>query len=223
VINARFRGEPRKLLIQANRNGFYYVLDRLTGQFLLGKSFGNQSWAAGLDAEGRPLVKPNTDPTPEGTYVCPDASGNTNWASPSYDFQTGLFYVAVRETCATYRSETKGPRLGERYTGGDFQQDPEVGTSGAIRAIDPLTGEIRWNFKLKTGSWAAGVLGTAGGVVFAASDDGYLIALEARSGKTLWHYQTGARIQSSPIAYSVDGQQRIAISSSFSLITFGLH
>jgi alcohol dehydrogenase (cytochrome c) len=100
--------------------------------------------------------------------------------------------------------------------------DPEIGSPGAIRAIDALTGEIRWNFRLKTGSWAAGVLGTAGGVVFAASDDGYLIALEAKTGKELWHYQTGARIQSSPISYSIDGRQQIAVSTSSSLITFGL-
>jgi alcohol dehydrogenase (cytochrome c) len=96
LINATFRGKPRKLLIQANRNGFYYVLDRLTGEFLLGKSFGNQNWAEGLDAKGRPILKPNIDPTPQGTYVCPDAAGNTNWSSPSYDSRTGLFYVLLK-------------------------------------------------------------------------------------------------------------------------------
>jgi PQQ-dependent dehydrogenase (methanol/ethanol family) len=222
LINANFRGGWRRLLIQANRNGFYYVLDRQTGQFLFGKSFANQTWAAGLDANGRPIVKPNTDPTPEGNYVCPDASGNTNWANPSYDPQTGLFYVAVRETCGIYRRETKSPERGERYTNGDPQQDLKVGTPGAIRAIDALTGEVRWNFKLKTGSWAAGVLATAGGVVFAASDEGYLIALESQTGRELWHYQTGTIIQSAPISYSVDGRQQIAISTGSSLVTFGL-
>ena len=222
LINAKFRGEMRKLLIQANRNGFYYVLDRLTGKFLFGKPFANQTWATGLDADGRPIVKSGTDPTPEGNYVCPDASGNTNWAAPSFDHQTNLLYVAARDTCGSYRRETRAPRKGERYTGGDPYLDPEIGSPGAIRAIDALTGEIRWNFRLKTGSWAAGVLGTAGGVVFASSDDGYLIALEARTGKELWHYQTGARIQSSPISYSIDGRQQIAVSTSSSLIAFGL-
>jgi len=222
LIDARFQGEFRKLLIQANRNGFCYVLDRLTGKFLLGTSYGNQTWAVGMDATGRPIVNPNTDPSPRGNYVCSDAFGNTNWASPSYDAQTGLLYVAVREACATYRSDTRDPRLGEPYYSGDLTIDPKDGTPGAIRAIDPLTGEIHWNYELQTGSPGAGVLGTAGGVVFAASDDGYLIALESRSGRELWHYQTGAKIQNSPISYSVDGQQRIAISTSFSLMTFGL-
>jgi len=222
LINATFRGKPRKLLIQANRNGFYYVLDRQTGEFLLGKSFGNQTWAEGLDVKGRPIVKPNTDPTPEGTYVCPDAAGNTNWASPSYDPRTGLFYVAVREACALYISETKTPKAGEPYTGGGPQVDMKLGTPGFVRALDPLTGAKRWDFPLQVGSHAAGVLSTAGGVVFAASQDGYLIALEARTGKELWHYQTGTQIQSSPISFRVDGKQMIAISTSSSLVTFAL-
>lgn len=222
LLNADFRGKPRKLLIQANRNGFYYVLDRQTGEFLLGKAFGNQTWADGLDAKGRPIVKPNTDPTPEGTYVCPDASGNTNWAAPSYNPRTGLFYVAVLEACALYISETKAPKPGEPYTGGGPQVDKKVGTPGFVRALDPLTGNKRWDFPLYAGSHAAGVLSTGGGLVFAASRDGYLIALDARTGKELWHYQTGAPVQSAPISFRVDGKQMIAISTSSSLVTFTL-
>jgi PQQ-dependent dehydrogenase (methanol/ethanol family) len=222
LINATFRGKPRKLLIQANRNGFYYVLDRLTGEFLLGKAFGNQNWAEGLDAKGRPILKPNMDPTPEGTYVCPDAAGNTNWQSPSYDSRTGLFYVAVKEACALYISEAKPPRPGEPFTGGGPQVDMKRGAPGFVRALDPLTGTKRWDFPLHVGSHAAGVLSTAGGVVFAASQDGYLIALDARTGKELWHYQTGTQILSSPISFRVDGKQMIAISTSSSLVTFAL-
>lgn len=222
LINATFRGKPRKLLIQANRNGFYYVLDRMTGEFLLGKSFGNQNWAEGLDAKGRPILKPNMDPTPEGTYVCPDAAGNTNWSSPSYDSRTGLFYVAVKEACALYISEVKPPKPGEPYTGGGPQVDMKRGTPGFVRALDPLTGDKRWDFPLHVGSHAAGVLSTAGGVVFAASQDGYLIALDARTGKELWHYQTGTQILSSPISFSVDGKQMVSISTSSSLVTFAL-
>lgn len=222
LIDAQFRSRPRKLLIQANRNGFYYVLDRLTGEFLLGKSFANQNWAEGLDDRGRPIVRPNTDPTPKGTYVCPDASGNTNWAAPSYNSQTGLLYVAVREACALYISETRPPRPGAPYTGGDPQVDPKVGTPGFVRAIDPLTGDVRWSFPLQIGSSSAGVLSTASGLVFAASQDGYLIALDGSTGKELWHYQTGAQIQSSPISYQVDGKQKVAIATSSSLLTFAL-
>ncbi|PYV07926.1 MAG: hypothetical protein DMG07_27200 [Acidobacteria bacterium] len=97
LIDAEFRGRARKLMIQANRNGFYYVLDRLTGEFLTGKPFVKQTWAKGLDAKGRPIVIPGTDPTPEGNYTCPDASGGANWGAPSYDRTTGLFIVSVRE------------------------------------------------------------------------------------------------------------------------------
>jgi PQQ-dependent dehydrogenase (methanol/ethanol family) len=222
LIDASFRGQPRKLLIQANRNGFYYVLDRITGKFLHGKAFGNQTWASGLDEAGHPIVKPGTDPTPEGTYVCPDAAGNTNFQAPSYDPITGLFYVAGLEACAVYTSETKAPVMGQPYTGGGQQLDPKVGSPGFVRALNPETGETVWNFKLETGSSAAGVLGTAGGVLFAASEEGYLLALDSKTGKELWHYQTGSRIASSPIAYQIDGQQRIAVSTSTSLFTFGL-
>ena len=100
LIDAQFRGRPRKLLIQANRNAFFYILDRETGEFLLGKPFAHQTWAKGIDEKGRPIVLPNTDPTPKGIYVCPDATGATNWAAPSYDPATGLFFVPVREGCA---------------------------------------------------------------------------------------------------------------------------
>jgi alcohol dehydrogenase (cytochrome c) len=222
LIDAKFHGRLRKLLIQANRNGFYYVLDRLTGEFLLGKSFGNQTWAEGLDHTGRPIVKPSTDPSPEGTYVCPDAGGNTNWQSPSYDPITGLFFVAGVEACAVYSSETTPPVPGQPYAGGGQQLDPKIGSPGFIRALNPLTGEIVWNFNLEIGSYAAGVLSTAGGILFAASDEGYLIALDARTGAELWHYQTGSKIASSPVAYHVNGKQMIAISSSTSLFTFAL-
>jgi PQQ-dependent dehydrogenase (methanol/ethanol family) len=222
LIDAEFQGKRRKLLIQANRNGFYYVLDRTTGEFLLGKAFGNQTWAEGIDSKGRPIVKPGTDPSPEGTYVCPDAGGNTNWQSPSYDPITGLFYVAGTEACAVYTRETKPPVPGQPYPGGGQQNDPKLGFPGFVRALNPRTGKAVWNFTLQTGSYAAGVLSTAGGVVFAASDEGHLIALDARTGAELWHFQTGSKIASSPIAYQVDGQQRIAIATTTSLFTFGL-
>ncbi|HWC00822.1 MAG TPA: PQQ-binding-like beta-propeller repeat protein, partial [Bryobacteraceae bacterium] len=222
LIDANLQGQPRKLLIQANRNAFFYVLNRENGKFLLGKPFARQTWAKGLDDQGRPIVLPNTDPTPQGNYVCPDASGGTNWASPSYDRGTGLFFVAVREACAVYTSHTITPHPGEPFVGGGQEEDRKVGAPGAIRAIDPLTGDIKWDFPLYRGSPAAGVLSTAGGLVFAATQDGYLIALDARTGKLLWNYQTGAEIHSSPISYAVDGKQYIAISSDSTLFTFAL-
>lgn len=221
LMDALFRGRMRHLMIHADRNAFFYVLDRDTGEFLLGKPFAKQTWAKGLDDRGRPIVVPGADPTPKGVYVCPDAAGGTNWASPSWDPQTKLFYVSARDSCAVYTSLTKEPKPGDPYVGSGQKEDSGQ-FPGAIRAIDPQTGDVRWSFNLHQGSWAAGVLATAGEVVFAASKDGNLIALDARTGTDLWHYQTGAEIMSSPISYSVDGRQYIAVSTDSALFTFAL-
>jgi alcohol dehydrogenase (cytochrome c) len=212
----------RKLLIQANRNAFYYVLDRETGQFLHGKAFSRQTWAEGLDDQGHPIVKPGTDPTPEGNYTCPDAQGAANFAASSYDPKSSLFFVSVREACAVYNSKTSDPVPGEGHTGTGQTLDETKGVPGAIRALEAATGNTRWNFPIAEGSSAAGVLATAGGVVFAAGGDGNFMALDSATGKLLWRYPTGARIASSPISYAVDGKQYVAIASNSALFTFAL-
>lgn len=222
LVDAEVRGRKRKLLIQANRNAFYYVLDRETGEFLAGKAFAKQTWARGLDDKGRPIVIPNTDPTPEGNYACPDAGGATNWAAPSYSQWTGLFYVSVRETCATYFRETKPPVPGEPYTGGGQRDDGSGYDPGFVRALDPATGDIRWSTPTHTGSWATGVLATAGGLVFAGVREGSLLALDDKTGKILWSYNTGGQVQSGPISYAVDGRQYVAIANTTSLTVFTL-
>ena len=222
LVDVPFRGGVRKLLIQANRNAFYYVLDRETGRFLYGQSFAHQTWATGLDAEGHPIAKPGTDPTPEGVYLCPDAQGATNFAAPSFDPKTRLFFVSVREACAVFSSKTREPVPGAGYTGTGQRLDEAVGAHGAVRALDAATGEARWNFAIQDGSSATGVLSTAGGVVFASGADGNLIALEAATGKLLWHYATGERIKSSPISFGVDGRQYIAVSAGSVLYAFAL-
>jgi alcohol dehydrogenase (cytochrome c) len=222
LVDAVFQGKPRKLMLHADRNGFYYVLDRVTGEFLLGKAFTRQTWAKGLDAKGRPQVIPNTDPTPEGNYVCPDATGATNWNSPSYDPLTKLFFVGARDSCATFKSVVRTPDPGRPYTGTGDQADESVGGRGVITAIEPLTGEIRWKYTVLLGSASAGVLSTGGGVLFAASREGFLLALDSRSGKLLWKYQTGAEIRSSPISYAVGGKQYVAVANDSSLIVFAL-
>jgi PQQ-dependent dehydrogenase (methanol/ethanol family) len=222
LLDLAFRGTQRKLLVQANRNAFYYVLDRQTGRFLHGKAFSHQTWAEGLDDNGHPIVKPGTDPTPEGTYTCPDSHGATNFAAPSFDPKTGLFFLAVREACAVYSSRTRVPVPGTGYTGTGQRLDEEVGQPGAIRALDPASGDTRWNYPLHEGSDSAGVLATAGGVVFAAGADGNFIALDAASGKLLWQYQTGERTKSSPISYAVAGKQYVAITSGSALFSFAL-
>ncbi|MFN7936405.1 MAG: PQQ-binding-like beta-propeller repeat protein [Bryobacteraceae bacterium] len=222
LIDGVIRGQQRKLLVTAQRNAFYYVLDRNTGEFLGGRAFAKQTWAKGLDDKGRPIVLPNTTPTPDGNYVCPDAAGAANWGAPSIDPITGFFLVSVREACATYFSATKPPVPGQGYTGGGQEIDRKIGTPGSVRALDPLTGEKKWDFPLQIGSSATGVLATAGAVVFASSNDGNLIALDSKTGKYLWHYYTGANIISSPITYSVDGKQYVAIASQSALYVFSV-
>ncbi|MDX2040849.1 MAG: PQQ-dependent dehydrogenase, methanol/ethanol family [Acidobacteriota bacterium] len=221
LIDGMVNGKKRKLLVTAQRNAFYYVLDRETGEFLTGQAFAKQTWAKGLDAKGRPIVLPNTTPTPEGNHVCPDAAGAANWGSPSYDPATGYFLVSVREACATYTSITKSPVPGQGYTGGGVEVDAN-GAPGSVRALDALTGAVKWNFPLHVGASSTGVLATAGGVAFASSNDGNLIALDSRTGKYLWHYYTGARIVASPMAYAVNGKQYVAIASQSAIFVFGL-
>ena len=222
LIDGMVKGQKRKLLVTAQRNGFYYVLDRTTGEFLAGREFAKQTWSSGLDDKGRAIVLPNTTPTPQGNYVCPDAAGTANWGSPSYDPATGFFLVSVREACATYTSFTKSPVPGEGYTGGGVEVDPKVGTPGSVRALDATTGIRKWDFPLHTGSSATGVVATAGGVVFASSNDGNIIGLDTKTGKYLWHYYTGANIITSPISYAVDGKQYVAIASQSAIFVFGL-
>jgi alcohol dehydrogenase (cytochrome c) len=221
LIDGVIKGKKRKLLVTAQRNAFYYVLDRETGEFLNGQAFAKQTWAKGLDAKGRPIVLPNTTPTPEGNFVCPDAAGAANWGSPSYDLATGFFIVSVREACANYTSVTKSPIPGQGFTGGGQEIDAN-GTPGAVRALDALTGATKWNFPLQIGTSSTGVVATAGDVVFASSNDGNLIALDNRTGKYLWHYYTGARIVASPMAYAVNGKQYVAIASQSAIFVFAL-
>lgn len=221
LIDGTVNGKRRKLLITAQRNAFYYVLDRETGEFLTGRAFAKQTWAQGLDAKGRPIVLPNTTPTPTGNHVCPDAAGAANWGSPSYDPATGFLLVSVREACATYTSVTKSPVPGQGYTGGGVEVDAN-GAPGSVRALDALTGAVKWSFPLQTGASSTGVVATAGGVAFASSNDGNLIALDSRTGKYLWHYYTGARIVASPISYAVNGKQYVAIASQSAIFVFAL-
>ena len=221
LIDGVIKGKKRKLLVTAQRNAFYYVLDRETGEFLNGQAFAKQTWAKGLDAKGRPIVLPNTTPTPEGNFVCPDAAGAANWGSPSYDPATGFFLVSVREACATYTSVTKSPIPGQGFTGGGQEIDAN-GTPGSVRALDALTGAMKWDFPLQIGTSSTGVVATAGNVTFASSNDGNLIALDSRTGKYLWHYYTGARIVASPMAYAVNGKQYVAIAAQSAIFVFAL-
>lgn len=222
LVDREFRGEDRELLITANRNGFYYVLDRLTGEFLLGKDFVKQTWAKGLDDSGRPVLVEGKDPTAEGNEIYPMVAGGTNWMSPTFNPATDLLYVTCREGSSMYYKGPADYRPGTRYWGSMFMnEETNHKWYGAVRAFEPNTGKVVWEHRLFQPAWA-GLLSTAGAVVFAGTQDGWLKALDALDGKELWRIQLGGPILASPMTYMSNGHQVVAIAAGQSLFTFAL-
>lgn len=215
------RGTHRKLVAVANRNAFYYVLDRTSGEFLAGAPYAKQTWAKGLDDRGRPIVIPGTEPSETGTLVYPNLNGATVWMSPSYSPITKLFYVPVRELGSIYFKRHAEYKPGTFFAGGGEAHLPPGDREGAIRALESTTGKMRWEFPLHTAPWS-GVLSTAGGLVFAGSDEGNFYALDAATGKPLWDFQTGGRIAANPVSFTIDGKQCVAIAADRVLYVFGL-
>lgn len=221
LIDTQFRGHARKLVAVANRNGFFYVLDRETGEFLIGKPFAKEIWATEIDSHGRPIVIPDTRPTPEGVPMYPGVHGGTNYMSPSYSPETGLFYVSARQEPTSYYRATPEYDVGTYYVAGGNRGIPGVEPSGAIKALDPQSGEVRWEFPLHSPPWS-GVLSTSGGLVFGGTAEGNVFALDSATGKPLWDFQTGATVTSNPISYELDGKQYVALAAGRALIAFGL-
>ena len=215
-------GEARQAMLWANRNGFYYTLDRATGEFLLGEAFAHQTWAEGLDSNGRPIRRPNTFPSRTGTLVAPIAGGATNWWSPAYSPRTGLLYVNAFDGEALFFIRDEEYVEGDTYLGGGTETPRPIDHyHSAIRAIDPATGDVRWEFPMTPRS-RAGVLATAGDLVFSASVDGYFYALDAESGTPLWQISLGGRVNASPMSYAVNGRQFVTMTVGNTLYTFGL-
>jgi alcohol dehydrogenase (cytochrome c) len=222
-VDARWKGQPRKLLLQANRNGFFYVLDRVTGEFLQGTPYVKQiTWASGLDAKGRPIVVPNMEPSREGKRVCPSLEGASNWYSASYSPRTGFYYAQTNDRCGIFTRVDMTFEPGKGFMGGTFGPAPEP-AQRVLRAIDPQTGKVAWELPQfgNVDSWG-GVLGTAGDIVIFGDDSGALAAADARSGKALWSFQTNQVWKSSPMTYVFDNRQYIAVASGPSIIAFGL-
>src|SRR6185503_5388344 len=158
---------------------------------------------------------------PAGNNVCPGLGGATNWMSPSHSPQTGLFYVTVREQCDTYYTAPQAYREGRIYFGSTFHGVPGEEPWGALRALDPATGALKWEYKTFRPSMA-GTLATAGGLVFTGDSDGYLMAVDARSGRLAWKMNAGGALSASPISYAVDGRQHIAFAAGGALFSFAL-
>jgi alcohol dehydrogenase (cytochrome c) len=268
LLDAQFRGRPRKLMAWAARNGFYYLLDRNSGEFLLAKNFVRQTWAKGFDDKGRPQVIPGNDPTPEGIdTVFPGVDGGANWMSHSYSPLTRLLYVFAREERRVFTkneirhaaegnnaaptglaaigivSDSTGAGRGGRGTanptnngifgaGGNLPPGATGGGRGRVRfapeeswgkvvAIDPLSGDSKWEHKVLSPPWG-GVMATAGNLVFGGTVEGVVFALDARTGERLWHFSANDRVYASPISFLANGKQYVSLAVGDVLVTFGL-
>ena len=221
LLNLKFHGRDRKVVVQANRNAFYYVLDRETGEFLMGTPFERQTWAKELDAKGRPVLSAASQPTAEGQRVCPGLAGGSNWMAPTFDPQTGWFYFAYFESCDMYYLSPPVYIAGKAYWGSMARGMDQEKRWGVLKAIDPATGEAKWEFKMFQPSWG-GTMSTSGGLIFSGDEDGYFTAFDARTGKNLWRINTGNRIATAPVTYMVDDRQYVTIPSGAALITFAL-
>ena len=221
LVDAEFRNRPRKLMYWGNRNAFFYVLDRETGEFLLAKPFVTQTWAERIDEKGRPVRLPNTTPSREGALVAPGPQGGTNWYSPSSSPVTKLFYLSVWDFRSRFFSGEAPFQPGTHFFGSTTQRPRDEPGSGAIKALDPATGEVRWVYKLHTMP-QTGLLSTAGNLVFGGLDEGYFFALDAENGKELWRANTGGVIAAGPVSYSIKGKQLVSIAAGSAIFTFGL-
>ena len=224
LADMEWQGQPRKVLLFANRNGLMYVLDRTTGQFLKGWPFVTVNWMDGFDEKGRPKRVPGMVPTPGGVIIKPTVLGATNWYPPSYSPKTGLFYVSSWENTGTI-ADGNFPRATGDTPMANVALAPNLKKEeegyGAVRAFDPKTGEKKWEYKMSDITWA-GVLSTTTDLVFSGGREGYFFALNARNGELLWKLNLGGQVNSGPMSYSVGGRQYVAVSAGTSLYSFAL-
>ncbi len=224
LIDAVFKGEPRKLLVQANRNGYLYVLDRTNGKFLSATPFVEKlNWARGVDEQGRP-IRTNVRPTPAGTRVCPGYAGATNWYSPSYSESTHMVYFLTLEECETYLSQpTQTFKEGKEYYSTGVKRIPGETSQKVLVAYSLDTDSFAWKYpQTGRGHSSGGTMTTAGGLVFFGDDAGTFEAVDARTGKPLWHFNTGQDMSASPMTYTVAGKQYVAIAAGSDVFSFAL-
>ena len=216
LLDGTIDGKPRKLLAQAARNGYFFVLDRETGEHLVTSEFIDTTWASGIDAQGHPIPKPEDAPRPDGALVEPASGGGTNWLAPSFDPLTGLFYVSSHRVFSIFYKTVTGKAEG---WGG---RDRDLWSNSAIRALDYRTGKVVWSHELGDGESSAGILTTAGGLLFTADNNGNILALDPASGKTLWHLNAGGDMLNGPITYQLDGRQYVLMAVDDTLYAFAL-
>jgi alcohol dehydrogenase (cytochrome c) len=207
LVDGEFHGQPRKMLMQTSRNGYFFVLDRTNGKSLLTIPYGPVNWSLGVDKLGHPIPNPEKEPAPDGRLVAPDEGGLTNYRAPSFDPKTGLFIVDAHPSYSIYFAKPADGAYG--WAGADYG----LWGKGVIEAIDYQTGKIQWSHEVGPGGSGAGVMTTDSGLTLTGDSHGNVLALETSNGKTLWHAGTGSSMESSPISYELDGRQYIVTSS----------
>jgi len=223
LVDMQYQGQPRKLIVQANRNGYVYVLDRTNGKFLSATQFVKDlTWAKGIDANGRPVVT-DLRPTADGTLICPGVDGGTNWYSPSYSETTHLFYFSTLESCSVYFRKPAPFEEGKEYYSTGTKRDPNDKSLKVLLAFDPQTRTFAWRYPQAGDAHGyGGVMTTVTGLIFFADNQGFLEAADAKTGKSLWHFNTGQSLHASPMSYAVRGNQYVAIASGSDLFSFAL-
>jgi alcohol dehydrogenase (cytochrome c) len=223
LVNAPYKGEQRKLLLEANRNGFVYILDRRDGKFLSATPFVKKlNWAKGIDETGRP-IRSGVEPSTNGTLVCPDMTGATNWYSPSYNPSTRLLYFMAHENCQTYFFKPQQFTPGRDFYATGVKHAPGEYGQKILLAYDPETNKFAWRYPQvgAARSWG-GTMATAGGLVFFGNDAEAFEAVDAQTGISLWHFNTGQSMHASPMSYAVASKQYVAIASGSDVFTFAL-
>jgi alcohol dehydrogenase (cytochrome c) len=224
VIDANWQGQPRKLLVQGNRNGFFYVFDRTNGKLLLAKQFiRTLTWAKGIGSDGRPIYQPDQEPSEKGVHVCPSQDGATNWYSPSYSPVTGLFYMQTNEKCSIYTKREEEFAYGRSFLGGAQRTDVTPKPQRILRALDLQTGVVKWEIpQVGTANTWGGTLTTSTGLVFFGEDSGSFVAADAVTGKVLSMLHLNANWHASPMVYQFDGRELIGFISGATVMALGL-
>jgi alcohol dehydrogenase (cytochrome c) len=223
LIDTLYQGKPRKLLVEANRNGYFYILDRTNGKFLSAVPFAEKiNWAKGIDPQGRP-IRTEAMPSAKGTRICPGLAGATNWYSPSYNPDTKLFYFLALESCDIYLLHAEKFVPGQTYYATGTKRSPGDDSKKILLAYELESGKPVWKYpQVGSGHSSGGTMTTAGGLVFFGDDNQSFEAVDALSGAPLWHFNTGQFMHASPMSYAVNGNQYVSIAAGSNVFSFGL-
>ncbi len=216
--------DGKKLLVQANRNGFFYVLDRVTGKVVRAEPFVKKlTWASGIGADGRPVLMAGNEPTAGGQRTCPSVAGAANWTSTAFDGAKGLYYFFAHESCTIYSKNGEWWEAGKSFYGGGTRRSAADGNEKLLKAVDVRTGKVAFEIGgIGGGILGSGLLATRGGLLFYGDGRGAFVAADAATGKLLWHFNTGQMWRAGPMTYLADGRQHVAIAAGATIVSFGL-